>query len=97
MLTAAACKNAKPKDQPFKLYDEKGLYLLIHPNGSKYWRLKYRVVGTEKLLALGVYPEVTLALARMNRDEARTLHSMGIDPRETPINRVIWCGVKHCR
>ncbi len=73
MLTVAECKNAKPKDQPFKLYDEKGLYLLIHPNGSKYWRLKYRVAGTEKLLALGVYPEVPLALARMKRDEARTL------------------------
>lgn len=80
MLTAAACKNAKPSDQPFKLYDEKGLYLLIHPNGSKYWRLKYRIAGTEKLLALGVYPEVPLALARMKRDEARTLHGRGIDP-----------------
>jgi integrase len=80
MLTAAECKNARPKDQPFKLYDEKGLYLLIHPNGSKYWRLKFRVAGTEKLLALGVYPEVPLALARMKRDEARTLLSRGIDP-----------------
>ena len=53
---------------------------MIHPNGSKCWRLKYRVAGTEKLLALCVYPEVTLALARMKRDEARTLHSMGVDP-----------------
>jgi integrase len=80
VLTNAECKNAKSKDQPYKLFDEKGLYLLIHPNGSKYWRLKYRAAGKEKLLAFGVYPEVPLALARIKRDEARTLHSNGIDP-----------------
>ena len=80
MLTSTACKNAKPKDKPYKLSDEKGLFLLVHPNGSKYWRLKYRVAGKEKLLSLGVYPEVSLADARDRRDESRKLHSKGVDP-----------------
>jgi Arm DNA-binding domain len=80
MLEDAACRNAKVKSKPFKLYDEKGLFLLAHPNGSKYWRLKYRVAGKEKLLALGVYPEVSLANAREKRDDARKLHSQGVDP-----------------
>ena len=54
-------KAAKPKpDKPYKLSDEKGLYLLINPNGAKYFRLKYRFAGKEKILALGVYPETTL-------------------------------------
>lgn len=83
MLTDPACKNAKPKDRPYKLADEKGLFLLIHPNNSKYWRLKYRVARKEKLLALGVYPEVSLAQARDKRDEARKLHSKGLDPGAT--------------
>jgi len=80
MLTNPDCKNAKPKDKPYKLSDDKGLFLLIHPNGSKYWRLKYRVAGKEKLLALGIYPEVSLAEARGKRDEARKLHNNGVDP-----------------
>jgi integrase len=80
MLTDPACKNAKPQDKPYKLTDEKGLFLLIHPNGSKYWRMKYRVAGKEKLLALGVYPEVSLAEARSKRDDARKLHDNGVDP-----------------
>lgn len=80
MLTNTICKNAKPKDKPYKLFDGKGLFLQINPNGSKYWRLKYRVAGKEKLLALGVYDEVTLADARDKRDESRKLHSKGVDP-----------------
>ena len=80
MLTDRACKNAKPKNKPYKLYDDQGLFLLIHPNDSKYWRLKYRVGGKEKLLALGVYPAVSLACARDKRDEARKLHGQGVDP-----------------
>jgi Arm DNA-binding domain len=79
MLTDTACKNAhkgdKAKlDKAFKLSDDKGLYLHVMPGikgWSKYWRLKYRVGGTEKLLALGKYPEVTLDQARQRRDEAR--------------------------
>ena len=64
-------RNAKPLDKAYKLSDEKGLFLLVNPNGSKYWRLKYYFAGKEKLLALGVYPEVRLAEAREQRDQAR--------------------------
>lgn len=80
MLTDPACRNAKPQDKPYKLADEKGLFLLIHSNGSKYWRLKYRVAGKEKLLAIGVYPEMSLAEARDKRDEARKQVKDGTDP-----------------
>ena len=55
-LTDPTCKNAKPKDKPYKLSDSKGMFLLVNPNGSKYFRLKYRIDGKEKTLALGVYP-----------------------------------------
>ena len=82
MLTDPACRNAKPTDKPYKLTDEKGLFLLVHPNGSKYWRLKYRIAGKEKLLSIGVYPEMPLAGARSKRDEARKQISDGIDPSE---------------
>ena len=53
-------KNAKPRDKPYKLSDEKGMYLLIKKNGSKYFRLNYRMHGKQKTLSLGVYPETTL-------------------------------------
>ena len=82
-LTNTAVVNAKPDIKPRKIADEKGLFLLVHPNGSKYWRLKYRFGGKEKLLALGVYPEVSLAEARQRRDDARKLLSSGADPSET--------------
>lgn len=81
-LTNTAVLNAKPEAKPRKLADEKGLFLLVHSNGSKYWRLKYRFGGREKLLALGVYPEVSLADARQRRDDARKLLANGIDPGE---------------
>lgn len=80
MLTNADCRNAKPDDKPYKLSDEKGLFLLIHPNGSKYWRMKYRAAGKEKLLSIGVYPEVSLAEARDKRDAARKQLKDGGDP-----------------
>lgn len=79
-LTDPAIKKAKPADKPFKLYDEKGLFLIVTPTGGKWWRLKYRFGGKEKLLALGTYPEVSLARAREKRDEARKLLADGIDP-----------------
>src|SRR5690606_25000176 len=81
-LTNTAVLNAKPEAKPRKLADEKGPFLLVHSNGSKYWRLKYRLGGREKLLALGVYPEVSLADARQRRDDARKLLANGIDPGE---------------
>ena len=80
MLTDTTCKTSKPRDKSFKLSDEKGMYLEVMPNGSKYWRLKYRIAGKEKRLALGVYPEVSLAEARGKRDDARKLIAAGNDP-----------------
>lgn len=79
-LTAINCKTAAPSEKPRKLSDEKGLYLEIMPNGAKYWRMKYRFLGKEKRLALGVYPEVSLAEAREKRDGARKLLDQGTDP-----------------
>lgn len=90
-LNARQVDTAKPKEKPYKLADGGGLYLLVNPNGSRYWRLKYRVAGKEKLLALGVYPDVTLADARTKRDEAKRGMAGGIDPneakREEKLNR----------
>lgn len=81
-LTDAAIRNAKPSDKALKLTDEKGLFLLIHPNGSKYWRQKYRFNGKEKTLSHGVYPDVTLKDARDKRDAARKLLEADVDPGE---------------
>ncbi|HCN90354.1 MAG TPA: integrase [Oxalobacteraceae bacterium] len=79
-LTATECKNAKPTDKPYKLTDGGGMFLLIQPNGARYWRLKYRLAGKEKLLALGVYPQVSLSEARQKRDAARKSLETGSDP-----------------
>lgn len=79
-LSDPSCKNAKPKEKPYKLADEKGMFLLVNPNGSKYFRLKYRFLGKEKVLALGVYPDTSLKDARIKRDEAREQIAKGIDP-----------------
>jgi len=78
-LTATAVKQAKPKQKPYKLSDEKGMFLLVNPKGPKYGRLKYRFGGKEKLLALGVYPDLSLADARDKRDEARSQLAREID------------------
>ncbi len=77
-----AIRNAKPGAKPVKLYDEKGLFLLINTKGGKWWRFKYRFEGKEKLISLGVYPDTGLKEARDNRDEARKLVAKGIDPGE---------------
>lgn len=74
------CRNAKPQEKTYRLYDEQGLYLEVQPNGGRYWRLKYRFLGREKRLAFGVYPEVGLLDARKKRDEARTQLAAGHDP-----------------
>jgi len=79
-LTDIAAKSAKPKDKLYKISDEKGLYLSIRPNGGKYWQMKYRFDGKEKLLSFGVYPEVSLKEARDKRDDARKQIKNGIDP-----------------
>jgi integrase len=79
-LTDTAIRNAKPETKPRKLFDERGLYLLITPHGGKWWRFKYRFAGKEKLLSLGAYPDVRLRLAREKRDEARRLVADNVDP-----------------
>ncbi|MEJ8863056.1 tyrosine-type recombinase/integrase [Pseudomonas jessenii] len=79
-ITDAAIKAAKPAEKPYKLSDAHGLFLLINPNGSKLWHLKYRIAGKEKKLALGTYPIVGLQQARQRRDEARKLLAEGVDP-----------------
>ena len=79
-LTIRQIDTTKPRDKAFKLSDGGGLYLLVNPSGSKYWRLKYRFVGKEKLLAIGVYPDISLAQARSRREEAKKLLLEGKDP-----------------
>lgn len=79
-LTDKKIKASSPRSKPYKLSDGSGMYLLVHPKGSKYWRFKYRYDGKEKLLALGVYPEITLSEARKRRDEARKSLALDKDP-----------------
>ncbi len=79
-LSAIEVRSAKPKDKPYKLTDEKGMYLEVRPNGARYWRLDYRYAGKRKTLALGVYPDISLAQAREARDEARKQLAQNIDP-----------------
>lgn len=79
-LTDTAIRKAKPIDKPLKLSDSKGLYLLVNPTGSKLWRWKYRVDGKEKTMALGSYPDMSLAQARMRHEDERRVLLAGIDP-----------------
>ncbi len=79
-LTATKVKQSRPKKKPFKLSDGGGLYLLVQPKGSKYWRLAYRYAAKQKTLALGIYPQVSLSDARIKREEAKQYLGKGIDP-----------------
>lgn len=79
-LSDIGIRNAKPRGKEYKLADSGGLYLLITPAGGKLWRLKFRVDGREKKLAIGAYPEISLSDARKRRDEARELIAVGQDP-----------------
>jgi integrase len=79
-LSDLQIRNAKSSAKPYKLADGGGLYVLVKPDGAKYWRLKYRFAGKEKLLALGVYPQVRPAEARAARDEAKRQLLAGRDP-----------------
>lgn len=90
-LTATTLRNAKPKAAPYKLANEKGLFLLVQPSGGMLWRMKYRVDGrdgagnakrVEKKLSLGTYPDVGLADAREHRGAARRLLAQGKDPAD---------------
>ena len=79
-LTVLGLRKVKPSSKPKKLSDGGGLFLLLHQSGSKYWRMKYRFMGKEKLLAFGVWPEVSLTEARKKRNEAKQLLKSGKDP-----------------
>lgn len=81
-LTDMAARNAKGKEKPYKLAAGAGLYLQVMPNGNRYWRMKYRHAGKEKLLSIGVYPDVTLKEACDKRDAARAQLRGGKDPSE---------------
>jgi integrase len=80
LLTEIAIRQAKPAPRAIKLFDGRGLFLLLQPTGARYWRFKYRINGKEKLLALGVHPDVPLILARERREEARRQVASGVDP-----------------
>lgn len=79
-LTDTAIRNAKAREKPYKMGDSGGLFLLVQPSGGKLWRVKFRVEGREKKLAIGTYPEVSISEARKRRDAARELLAMGKDP-----------------
>jgi integrase len=79
-LTDKAVRAAKAAEKPYKVFDGEGMYLLVNGDGGKYWRLKYRFAGKEKLLALGVYPVVPLAEARQRRAKAKAVLMAGRDP-----------------
>lgn len=79
-LTDTAVRKAKSKEKPYKVTDSLGLYLVVNPQGSKLWRLKYRMEGVERKLSIGAYPQVTLAEARAARDAARKQIAFDVDP-----------------
>ncbi|EPD3396127.1 tyrosine-type recombinase/integrase [Klebsiella variicola] len=81
-LTDTKVRAAKPEAKEYSLVDGDGMFLLVHPNGSKYWRFRFRFGGKQHLMAFGVYPETSLADARQKREEARKLVAAGVDPRE---------------
>lgn len=80
MLTDKAIRAAKATERPRKLFDERGLFLVVTPAGGRWWRFKYQFQGREKLISLGVYPDTSLQLARKKRDDARRQVAEGIDP-----------------
>src|SRR3984885_8993136 len=79
-LSEARVRSAKPRERAYKLFDERGLFLLVTPTGGRLWRLRYRIGNLEKLISLGSYPDVPLKRAREKRDEARRLIADEIDP-----------------
>lgn len=79
-LTDLEIKYATPRKSPYKLFDGRGLYLLVQPGGTKLWRMKYHFDGKEKVLNFGKYPEVTAAVARQKRTDAKAALKEGVDP-----------------
>jgi Arm DNA-binding domain len=80
LLNEVQIRNAKPRERAYKVFDERGLFLLVMPTGGRLWRFRYRVGNREKLISLGGYPDVPLKRAREKRDEARRLLADEIDP-----------------
>jgi integrase len=79
-LSDAAVRSAKAKGNQYKLYDDGGLFLIVKPSGGKLWRLKYRHLGKEQQLSIGVFPAVSLKDARKRRDDARAQIAKGLNP-----------------
>jgi integrase len=88
-LSSLAVQNAKPRENVYVLTDGNSLHLLVNPNGSKLWRLRYRFGGKQNMLSLGSFPEISLADARVKRDDARKLLANGIDPsRQKKLDKI---------
>ena len=79
-LSEAKIRASRPKERAYKVFDERGLFMLVTPTGGRLWRFRYRIGGVEKLLSLGAYPDVPLKRAREKREDARKLVADGIDP-----------------
>jgi hypothetical protein len=79
-LNEARIRASKPQEKPYKVFDERGLFLLITPSGGRLWRMRYRFAGVERLLTLGAYPDVPLKRARERREDVRRLIADGVDP-----------------
>jgi hypothetical protein len=81
-ISAVSLRNIKVTDKTQRIFDGGGLYLEVTPKGKTWWRLKYRFNDKEKRISLGVFPDVSLSMARDRRDEARRLVADKIDPSE---------------
>ncbi len=81
-LSDIKIRSLKPRDKAYKVSDFEGLFVLVKPNGSKLWQFKYRLLGKERLLSIGAYPDVSLAQARKIKEDARALVTAGDDPSE---------------
>src|SRR5688572_31077824 len=79
-LSDTKIRSSKPRVKPYKIYDTDGLFLIINPNGSRWWRQRYRYAGREQLLSLGVYDAITLADARERSADIRKQVAKGLDP-----------------
>ena len=78
-LSDTSIRAARPRPKPYKLFDIEGLYLIIQPSGARWWRQRYRWAGKEKLLSIGTYPEIPLAIARKRGEAVRQQVALGQD------------------
>ena len=95
-LTASELRSVKLRAKPVRMFDDQGLFLLLNPAGRRCWRFKYRIDGREQLLALGIYPDMPLTLARDRREEARQLLAKGIDPGQNAKPKSVTQGFFRC-